>query len=128
MEEDGAGDSSTCRSSCPAELYESRGMTSYDVLMDVHALYWVAVAGLVVSGIVGHQCTRLDVKQTPKNPTYYPLIPFPFRIGSFFPQRHDSEKDRFYVMGHEDDEDFQTAFWDKMLRSLCDPGYVSGLP
>ncbi|CAN0087203.1 unnamed protein product, partial [Scytosiphon promiscuus] len=37
-----AGDSSTCRTSCPAELYESRGMTPYDVLMDVHALLWTA--------------------------------------------------------------------------------------
>ncbi|CAM9333791.1 unnamed protein product, partial [Ascophyllum nodosum] len=85
VEEDGTGDSSTCRSSCPAELYESRGMTPYDVLVDVHALYWVAVAGLV---------------------------------------RYDSDEDRFYVMGHEDDEDFQTVFWAKLLRSLCDPGHI----
>lgn len=47
-EEDGAGDSSTCRASCPAELYESRGMTPYDVLLDTHALYWAADLGSVV--------------------------------------------------------------------------------
>lgn len=47
----GVGDSSSCRASCPAELYESRGMTPYDVLMDVHALYWIAegAGGVIVS-------------------------------------------------------------------------------
>ncbi|CAM9600123.1 unnamed protein product [Ascophyllum nodosum] len=85
-EVDGAGDVSTCRASCPAELYESRGMTPYDVLVDTHALYWASKGNRVI--------------------------------------RYDSDEDRFYVMGHEDDEDFQTAFWAKMLRSLCDPGHV----
>ncbi|CAN0178363.1 unnamed protein product [Pylaiella littoralis] len=41
-EEDGLGDESTCRSSCPVEVYESRGMTAYDVLMDVVALHWIS--------------------------------------------------------------------------------------
>ena len=43
---------SDCRASCPAELYESRGMTPYDVLMDVEALYWTArfSGGVIVSG------------------------------------------------------------------------------
>ena len=47
----GVGDSYSCRASCPAELYESRGMTAYDVLMDVHALYWIAdgTGGVLVS-------------------------------------------------------------------------------
>lgn len=47
----GVGDSSSCRASCPAELYESRGMTPYDVLMDVHALFWIAgfTSGVLVS-------------------------------------------------------------------------------
>ncbi|CAN0073283.1 unnamed protein product [Ascophyllum nodosum] len=82
----GGGDASACRASCPAELYESRGMTPYDVLLDTHAMYWVADLGSVV--------------------------------------RYKPDEDRFVVMGHEDDEEFQTAFWAKMLRSLCDPGHV----
>lgn len=35
-------DAKPCVMGCPAELYESRGMTPYDVLMDVHALAWSA--------------------------------------------------------------------------------------
>lgn len=35
-----AGD--TCVASCPSEVYESRGMNVYDVLMDVDALAWMA--------------------------------------------------------------------------------------
>ncbi|CAM9764660.1 unnamed protein product, partial [Ectocarpus sp. 4 AP-2014] len=31
-----------CQTSCPAKLYESKGMTPYDVLVDVHALLWTA--------------------------------------------------------------------------------------
>ena len=54
VEEDGAGDFSTCRARCPAELYESRGMVPYDVLLDVHALYWAANAGLIVSRIMSN--------------------------------------------------------------------------
>ncbi|CAM9495225.1 unnamed protein product [Ectocarpus sp. 8 AP-2014] len=48
---EGTGDASTCRSSCPAELYESKGMKPYDVLMDVYALHWIAesAGGIVVS-------------------------------------------------------------------------------
>ncbi|CAN0067281.1 unnamed protein product, partial [Ectocarpus fasciculatus] len=42
VEEDGVGDSSTCRASCPAEVYENLGMTPYDVLMDTLALHWIA--------------------------------------------------------------------------------------
>lgn len=40
---------SSCRASCPAELYESRGMTPYDVLMDVNALYWT---GRFTGGVI----------------------------------------------------------------------------
>ncbi|CAB1119544.1 TYR [Ectocarpus sp. CCAP 1310/34] len=32
----------SCQTSCPSELYESKGMTPYDVLMDVHALMWTS--------------------------------------------------------------------------------------
>lgn len=39
-------------------------------------------------------------------------------------QRYNSEKDEFYVMGHEDDEEFTRAFWKKMLNSYCEPGCV----
>lgn len=47
--------SSTCTTSCPSYLYESKGMSPYDVLMDVHALYWEAgfTDGIVVSFILG---------------------------------------------------------------------------
>ena len=31
-----------CASSCPPEVYESRGMDVYDVLMDVHAQAWMS--------------------------------------------------------------------------------------
>lgn len=31
-----------CIASCPSEIYESRGMSVYDVLMDVNALPWIA--------------------------------------------------------------------------------------
>ncbi|CAM9217833.1 unnamed protein product [Ectocarpus sp. 6 AP-2014] len=50
VESEGTGDASTCRSSCPAELYESKGMKPYDVLMDVYALHWIAesAGGIVV--------------------------------------------------------------------------------
>ena len=48
----GGGDASACRASCPAELYESRGMTPYDVLLDTHAMYWVADLGSVVVSII----------------------------------------------------------------------------
>ncbi|CAB1119543.1 unnamed protein product [Ectocarpus sp. CCAP 1310/34] len=41
-EEDGVGDSSTCRAGCPAEVYENLGMTPYDVLMDIFSLHWIA--------------------------------------------------------------------------------------
>ncbi|CAM9236405.1 unnamed protein product [Ectocarpus sp. 4 AP-2014] len=41
---DGPGNASTCITSCPAELYESLGMTPYDVLVDTSAAYWVAEA------------------------------------------------------------------------------------
>ncbi|CAN0120597.1 unnamed protein product [Pylaiella littoralis] len=41
-EEHGVGDTSTCRSSCPAEVYKNLGMTPYDVLTDSLALHWVA--------------------------------------------------------------------------------------
>lgn len=36
------GDGQECLTSCPSELYTSRDMTPYDVLMDVHALMWSA--------------------------------------------------------------------------------------
>lgn len=51
VEESGVGDSSTCRSKCPVELYKTRGMTPYDVLVDTKALHWVATgaAGILVS-------------------------------------------------------------------------------
>lgn len=78
---------SSCRASCPAELYESRGMTAYDVLVDVNALHWLA----------GFTSGKLSYNTT---------------------------ADRFYVHGHEDDEEFQTAFWFKMLHSFCDPGHL----
>lgn len=47
----GTSDTSTCRTSCPAEIYESKGMTPYDVLVDVHALMWEAPSskGTIVS-------------------------------------------------------------------------------
>ena len=43
-------DSSACRTSCPSELYTSRGMMPYDVLMDVSAVHWFAgrTSGAVV--------------------------------------------------------------------------------
>ena len=31
-----------CITKCPSNLYEAKGMTPYDVLMDVHALTWMA--------------------------------------------------------------------------------------
>lgn len=40
------------------------------------------------------------------------------------PQRYKPDEDRFVVKGHEDDKEFQKAFWSKMLKSLCDPGCV----
>lgn len=47
----GAGKSTTCRASCPAEIYKSRGMSEYDVLLDVKALHWIAnfSGGVIVS-------------------------------------------------------------------------------
>lgn len=45
---------SSCRASCPAELYESRGMTAYDVLVDVNALHWLA--GFTSGKLVGCVC------------------------------------------------------------------------
>lgn len=48
-----------------------------------------------------------------------PLFPLPSSA-----QSYNTTADRFYVHGHEDDEEFQTAFWFKMLHSFCDPGYV----
>ncbi|CAM9758629.1 unnamed protein product, partial [Hapterophycus canaliculatus] len=42
LEEDGIGDQTTCRSSCPAEVYENLGMTPYDVLMDTNVFNWIA--------------------------------------------------------------------------------------
>lgn len=44
------GDS--CGASCPAHVYESRGMDEYDVLMDVHALAWMSTLtrGKIVRG------------------------------------------------------------------------------
>eukprot|EP00752_Nemacystus_decipiens_P017229 g15434.t1 len=50
QEEHGIGDASTCRSSCPSEVYESLGMTPYDVLMDTYALHWIAYGteGIIV--------------------------------------------------------------------------------
>lgn len=43
------GEAETCRASCPSHVYESRGMTPYDVLMDVKALHWEAanIKGLI---------------------------------------------------------------------------------
>lgn len=40
-----------CEIGCPAEIYESRGMTPYDVLVDVNALAWSAhtSGGTIVS-------------------------------------------------------------------------------
>ncbi|CAM9656131.1 unnamed protein product [Scytosiphon promiscuus] len=64
MEEHGIGDGTTCRASCPAEVYENLGMKPYDVLMDVHALYWIAekTSGTIAYDkelerfiVVGHQ-------------------------------------------------------------------------
>lgn len=51
VETSGGGDESTCRTSCPSELYESQGMSPYDVLMDVKAVHWFAAStdGAVVS-------------------------------------------------------------------------------
>eukprot|EP00903_Cladosiphon_okamuranus_P019382 g17822.t1 len=50
QEENGLGDTTTCRSSCPAELYQSSGMTPYDVLMDALAIHWIAsyAGGIIV--------------------------------------------------------------------------------
>eukprot|EP00903_Cladosiphon_okamuranus_P013777 g12823.t1 len=39
---DGDGDDSTCRASCPAEVYENLGMTPYDVLKDCLSAHWIA--------------------------------------------------------------------------------------
>eukprot|EP00904_Undaria_pinnatifida_P008379 jgi/Undpi1/4671/HiC_scaffold_18.g08025.m1 len=72
------------------ELYESRGMTPYDVLMDTVVLHWLA----------------------------------PFTGGII---KHLSDEDRFVIAGHEDDAEFQDAFWKKMLNSLCDVGHVGEL-
>lgn len=83
----GNTDTTTCRTSCPAAIYESRGMTPYDVLMDVNALYWESA----------------------------------FTRGTV---RYNSETNKFYVYGHEDDEEFQTKFWSKMLHAFCDPGHL----
>lgn len=40
-----------CDIGCPVEVYESRGMTPYDVLVDVNALAWAAhtSSGTIVS-------------------------------------------------------------------------------
>lgn len=47
----GEYDGGDCKASCPAELYESRGMTPYDVLFDTVALHWLApfTGGIIVS-------------------------------------------------------------------------------
>lgn len=37
-------------------------------------------------------------------------------------QLHKEDEDRYVIAGHEDDEEFQQAFWKRMLHSLCDPG------
>ena len=51
VKDNGGGDYSNCRTSCPSELYTSRGMSPYDVLMDVSAVHWFAAFtnGTVVS-------------------------------------------------------------------------------
>ncbi|CBJ33028.1 Hypothetical Protein RRSL_02205 [Ectocarpus siliculosus] len=41
-DEHGTGDDSTCRASCPSEIYENLGMTPYDVLYDALSIHWVA--------------------------------------------------------------------------------------
>lgn len=47
-----------CVTTCPTNLYEDRGMTPYDVLMDVHALAWLASAtgGMLVSTNLPSRC------------------------------------------------------------------------
>eukprot|EP00904_Undaria_pinnatifida_P008207 jgi/Undpi1/4516/HiC_scaffold_18.g07870.m1 len=42
VEQSGGGDETSCRASCPEELYKTRGMSPYDVLMDVSAIHWFA--------------------------------------------------------------------------------------
>ena len=80
VEGSGGGDDSTCRTACPSEFYEAQGMSPYDVLMDVNAVYWFAastqgtvvrlklrlagerLAGLYSSGS-GSTCSRGAVSQ-----------------------------------------------------------------
>lgn len=35
---------------------------------------------------------------------------------------YDSDKGRYNIAGHEDDTEFEEAFWIKMLRSFCNVG------
>lgn len=42
----------------------------------------------------------------------------------FSRQTYNSDTGIFEVAGHEDDADFQDAFWEKILTSFCDPGYA----
>lgn len=51
VDENAGGDLTNCRASCPAEIYEALGMTSYDVLVDTNAMHWVAhfSGGTIVS-------------------------------------------------------------------------------
>ena len=51
VEQSGGGDETSCRASCPEEMYKTRGMSPYDVLMDVSAIHWFAetTKGTVVS-------------------------------------------------------------------------------
>lgn len=37
-------------------------------------------------------------------------------------QAYDDDTGRFIAVKHKDDNDFQDAFWKKILHSLCDPG------
>lgn len=47
----GEYDGAECRATCPPELYESRGMTPYDVLFDAVVLHWLAP---FTGGIIKH--------------------------------------------------------------------------
>lgn len=89
VETDGTGDTSTCRASCPAELYESRGMTPYDVLIDVHALLWIGrfSGGVIVS------CRNLRVVRTFAEAIHLGRIVFRMRVSTL--SLHEPELDYF---------------------------------
>lgn len=75
MSEQEAYGASSCKASCPAELYESRGMTPYDVLIDTVVLHWLApfTGGIIVSFHESNyrmHCTELSSLPIPNDGFY----------------------------------------------------------